>query len=95
MVCVVKQKLERAAISAPLGQTFEQPARIPFMHHHDVRVLQRILEIERGLEIAADRHALQQADRLSQGVLTAVTDRVQPAPSVVRLVNGDLVPEPR
>src|SRR2546423_283449 len=64
------------------------------MHHHDLCVFNRTVEIERCFEIAADRHTLQEADGLDQGVLTAVTDRVQPAPAVLRFVNGDLVPEP-
>src|SRR3954470_19489489 len=91
---VVKQQLECARGPAPATKLFDQPCGSPFVDSYDIGIVECAIEIECRLDIAADRDALQQPRRLDHRPIAAIADRVLPAPSIARFVDGDLMAKP-
>src|ERR1700709_498436 len=90
MVRVMKQQYEARAGNAAAANLRDQPGRIPFMHQDEIRVLQSFVEVWRPF-VATNRHAGNQSGNFKKDRLTAILQRVSPAPAVTRLVHHDLV----
>src|SRR4051812_3870379 len=89
MMGVMEEETERSSVDAALSQFIDQPFRRPLVDDDGVRLIERFIEVERELEIAADIDVRDSFPCFDQRVLAAVLDGIEPAPAVVGLIDRD------